>query len=98
MVASGWKGDAIDVVNMPDGKLTTIENTRVVAARGAGIDVTARVHQHTDPLPDEFIDRFTTRSGTPSTWGDAVQLRIGKQKSSFRTENPYGSYDLTRRN
>ena len=98
MVTNGWKGGAIDVVKMPDGQLTTIDNTRVIAARGAGIDVTARVHQYTDSLPDEFIDRFTTRTGTPSTWGDAVQLRVGKQKSSFRTENPYGSYNLERRN
>lgn len=98
MAKSGWKGDAIEVVNMPDGQLTTIDNTRVIAARGAGIDVTARVHQHADSLPDEFIDRFITRAGTPSTWGEAVQLRVGKQKSSFRTGNPYGSYDLERRN
>ena len=98
MKSNGWKGDAIDVVNMPDGKLTTIDNTRVIAARDAGITATARVHQYTDPLPEEFIDRFTTRNGTPSTWGEAVQLRVGKQKSSFRTGNPYGSYDLERRN
>ena len=98
MKSNGWKGDAIDVVNMPDGKLTTIDNTRVIAARDAGITATARVHQYTDPLPEEFIDRFTTRTGTPSTWGEAVQLRVGKQKSSFRTGNPYGSYDLERRN
>ena len=43
MISNGWKGDAIDVVNMPDGKLTTIDNTRVIAARGAGIAATARV-------------------------------------------------------
>ena len=98
MISNGWKGDAIDVVNMPDGKLTTIDNTRVIAARGAGIAATARVHQYTDPLPEQFIDRLTTPAGTPSTWGEAVQLRVGKQKSSFRTLNPYGSYDLERRN
>ena len=38
---NGWAGDPIDVVRMPDGGLTTIDNTRVVAARQAGIDVQA---------------------------------------------------------
>src|SRR5450759_5740009 len=32
MRADGWVGDPIDVVRMPDGGLTTIDNTRVVAA------------------------------------------------------------------
>ncbi|MGT2949714.1 hypothetical protein [Streptococcus cuniculi] len=70
---------------------------RVVAARGAGIDATARTRQHTDTLPDEFIDRFTTRNGAPVTWGETVELRVGKQISSFRTGNPYGAYNLERK-
>lgn len=44
MKANGWKGDPIDVVKMSDGKLTTIDNTRVVAAREAGIDIQAILH------------------------------------------------------
>jgi len=39
MRANGWQGDAIDVVRMPDGKLTTLDNTRVLAADQAGIQV-----------------------------------------------------------
>ncbi|MGD6842177.1 hypothetical protein ACQCVH_06600 [Bacillus infantis] len=39
MAKNGWVGDPIDVVRMSDGGLTTIDNTRVVAARAAGIDV-----------------------------------------------------------
>ena len=89
---------AVEIDSLECEKIKNIDNTRVIAARDAGITATARVHQYTDPLPEEFIDRFTTRTGTPSTWGEAVQLRVGKQKSSFRTGNPYGSYDLERRN
>ncbi len=35
MKAKGWVGDPIDVVKMPDGKFTTVDNTRVLAARKA---------------------------------------------------------------
>ena len=33
MKANGWKGDPIDVIKMSDGKLTTIDNTRVVTIK-----------------------------------------------------------------
>lgn len=39
MKANGWKGDAIDVVRMGDGGLTTLDNTRVLAASRAGVNV-----------------------------------------------------------
>lgn len=58
-----WAGDPIDVVRMSDGRLTTIDNTRVVAARQAGIDVQANIHAYDDLLPVEYIDRFTTKKG-----------------------------------
>lgn len=41
MRTNGWKGDPVDVVKMPDGKLTSMDNTRIAAAREAGIDVKA---------------------------------------------------------
>ena len=96
MKEHGWKGDPIDVVRMDDGQLTTLDNTRVVAARAAGIDVKANVHGYNDPLPDQAtIDRFTTpRGGAPKTWGQAVENRIGKQSSGFRRRNPRGSYNM----
>ena len=94
MMINGWDGDPIDVVRMPDNKLTTIDNTRVVAAREAGIDVQAVIHDYSELLPLEQIDRFTTKKGIPITWGDAIILRIGKQSSAFRSDNPYGSYNL----
>lgn len=35
---------------MPDGKLTGMDNTRIAAAREAGIDVKASVRGFDDPL------------------------------------------------
>ncbi|GKX28597.1 hypothetical protein SH1V18_10770 [Vallitalea longa] len=94
MAKNGWVGDPIDVIRMSDGGLTTIDNTRVVAARATGIDVQAVVHNTDDLLPEHLIERFTTKKGVPTTWGEAIELRIGKQKSSFRTNNPYGSFGM----
>ncbi len=94
MAKNGWVGDPIDVVKMADGGLTTIDNTRVVAARTAGIDVQAVVHNADDLLPESLIERFTTKQGVPTTWGEAIELRIGKQNSGFRINNPYGSFEM----
>ena len=92
MSANGWVGDPIDVVRMPDGGLTSVDNTRVLAARQAGIDVQAAVHGFDDLLPSEYAGRFTTpKGGTPNTWGDAVLNRIGSQNSGYRRTYPYGS-------
>ncbi len=94
MKANGWQGEPIDVVEMPDGIYTTIDNTRVVSAREAGINVEANVHGYNDPLPSEYIERFTTKKGVPKTWGEAIELRVAKQKASFRNENPYGKLEI----
>ena len=95
MKANGWKGDTIDVVRMPDGSLTTLDNTRVAAAREVKIDVQANVRSYDTPLPNQAtIDRFTTKKGVPKTWGEAVELRVGKQKADFKNNNPMGSFDL----
>lgn len=83
---------------MPDGQLTTIDNTRVIAAREAGIEVQATVRNYNDPLPSDMVDRFTTPKGIPQTWGEAIELRIGKQKAVFRNNNPSGSFELEKVN
>lgn len=41
-----------------------------------------------------MIDRFTTKKGVPETWGEALELRVQKEKASFRNNNPMGSYEL----
>ena len=72
MKRNGWQGDPIDVVQMADGRLTTIDNTRVVAARQARIDVQANIHAYDELLPIEYIARFTTKKGVPKTWGEML--------------------------
>lgn len=96
MKANGWKGDPIYVVRMSDGKLTTIDNTRVVAARESGIEVQATIHDASELLPEGLIDRFTTKKGVPTTWGEAIELIIGKQNASFRNNNPFGADTMER--
>lgn len=66
----------------------------VAAAREVGIEVQATIRNYSDPLPTDMVARFTTPKGTPKIWGEALDLRIQKQKASFRNNNPMGSYDL----
>jgi len=91
MKTNGWVGDPIDVVRMSDGGLTAIDNTRVLAASEAKINVQATIHEYNEALPSNLVERFTTKAGTPTTWGDAAELRIGKQKSGYRQKYPNGS-------
>lgn len=90
----GWIGSPIDVVKMEDSRLTTIDNTRVVAAAKVGIDVRATVHSYDEPLTGIEISRFTTNKGVPKTWGEAIALRIRKQSSTWRKNHPYGAYHM----
>lgn len=94
MKKDGWVGQPIDVVMMEDSRLTTMDNTRVVAATEAGIDVRATVHKYDEPLTASEVSRFTTSKGVPSTWGEAITLRIRKQSSSWRKGHPYGAYHM----
>jgi hypothetical protein len=56
-VKNGWKGDPIDVVRMADGELTSIGNTRVLAARYTDTPIQARVRNYDDPLPPDVRTR-----------------------------------------
>ena len=90
MKTKGWEGEPVDVVRMPDKKLTSIDNTRINAAREAGIDVKAKIHEFNDPLPMEMIKM--KRFGNAKTWGEAISQRIKDQRpKSFGNENPVGS-------
>ena len=91
MKKNGWVGEPIDIVKMPDGKFTTADNTRLLAAKYAGINVKVKMHSYEEILPKKMIDRFTTKKGVPSTWGDAINLRIGKQNQLYRELYPSGS-------
>ena len=38
------------------------------------------------------LNSVTTKQGTPKTWGEAIESRIGKQKAAYREKNPNGSW------
>ena len=84
----------INVVRMQDGSLTSLDNTRIVAADLAGVKIQARVSNFDYLLPNDadFISRFVGRKGeVPKTFGDAVENRISNQKKAFRETYPLGS-------
>ncbi|WP_275416222.1 hypothetical protein [Snodgrassella communis] len=93
MKTNGWKGDPVDVIKMPDGKFTSMDNTRIAAAREAGIDIKANVRNFDDKLSPTEVNRFSDpRKGfVPTTWGEAITGRINKQSGGFSKNNPYGS-------
>lgn len=85
----------IDVVRMPDGMLTSLYNTHILAAQRAGVNIPARVFEHTDLLPTNDLDYISRligkKSEAPITYGDAVINRISNQSKQFRTLYPNGS-------
>ncbi|WP_231130770.1 hypothetical protein [Granulibacter bethesdensis] len=77
----GWKGDPVDVVNMPDGVPTSMDNRRLLAARQAGIPIPAHVRNASDLLTPEEVQRFKVKGeAPPTTWGEAIQLRVQRQR------------------
>jgi hypothetical protein len=84
----------VDVVRMADGQLTSLDNTRILAAQRAEVNIQARVFDHSTPLPNDldYISRFVGRNGeVPTTYGDAVMNRISNQSSLFRNLYPFGA-------
>jgi RHS repeat-associated protein len=99
MKAKGWAGPPIDVVELEGGLFGAIDNTRLLAAHEAGIDVQAVVHNVDELLTRDEAKRLATpKVKNPKTWGDAYKARIGKQNSSFRKINPNGSYTTSGKN
>jgi hypothetical protein len=95
----GWLYDPIDVVRMPDGRLTSVDNTRLLAARDAGIPVRARVWDASEALPTSMQGRFDIlrQSGDRvafSTWGQAIARRTMSQSTAdwLRLGAGYGTY------
>jgi RHS repeat-associated protein len=87
MKANGWQGGPIDVVRMPDGGLTAVDNTRLAAASLARVRVKAVIRCFDEPFP-------TARSAgnlQGGTWGDAIMNRIGAQKPAWLRMYPNGA-------
>lgn len=97
MKKDGWNGDPVDIVIMPNGTATSMDNTRILAAREAGVNVQANVRDYNSPLTPAERDRFTSGKNIPSTWGEAIKLRIEKQgqfEKGWEIKFPHGSiYD-----
>ena len=98
MKKEGWQGEPIDVVEMPDGGLTSIDNTRVRAAKETNTPIKANIRKHDEPLSDAEKERFTKKEKGqfPKTWGEAIDNRIKNQGSTWSKKNPYGTHDLPR--
>lgn len=98
MRSEGWKGEPVDAVRMPDGGISSVDNTRVLAARDAGIPLEAHVHEPTELLAPGELERFDPTKGDPvETWGDVALNRIQGQRPRVWSEsNPFGSLDRPR--
>ncbi|HEX4341007.1 MAG TPA: toxin TcdB middle/N-terminal domain-containing protein [Polyangiaceae bacterium] len=87
MAAKGWVGAPIDVVRMQSG-LVSVDNTRLLAASMTDTPVRALIHDAGDAIPPIMARRFDNAT----TWGEAVQSRIGDQNAIYRTQYPEGSW------
>lgn len=105
MRKEGWKDGLgpdgkpkeLDMVKMKDGKLTSMDNTRVTAAREAGIKVQGNLRNYDDPLTPAEVERFTREDfAPPKTWGEAIEVRIKSQGGKFARENPQGAAQTPR--
>jgi hypothetical protein len=90
MKAGGWFGEPIDVVRMPDGGLTSIDNTRLAAASITQTPVQANIWQFGDAFPASRGPQFFDNA---QTWGEAVLNRIGSpsQNPTWQALYPNGS-------
>jgi RHS repeat-associated protein len=92
MADNGWVGDPITIVRMPDGGLTTVDNTRLMAASLTDTPVQANIIDASAPIDPAQAVRFVGEDGSlPGTWGEAVANRIANQTGGFGNIYPNGS-------
>jgi hypothetical protein len=84
---------AMDVVVMPDGRLTSLDNRRLTAAQLYNAEsVKVVIHDSNDMLPNaDTVKRFTWDGNKPTTWSEAAAVRIFKQGADFRESFRQGS-------
>ena len=71
---------SVDVVKMPDGELTSLDNRRLLAAREAKALVFAKVIEGDMPVPSDQSGRFSMNGRNPEVMSDAVKNRIAQQR------------------
>jgi len=96
MSEKGWDGEPIDVVRMRDGMLTSVDNTRLRVARETDTVIDANVHSGDEVLTPAEVERLYWKNMTPTTWEEAVLVRVAKQGSTWARENPLGTFELPR--
>lgn len=76
--------------------VTSLDNTRLLAARETNTTLQVVVHHPDDFLSRGEIKRFTPAGSSlrPQTWGDALDLRILRQRDPWSATNPYGTHEL----
>jgi hypothetical protein len=93
---------ALDVVVMPDGRLTSIDNRRLTAAKGYDAEqVKVRIRAGEDVLTNNEIRRLSWEGPDntiymPRTWAEAVRTRILKQGPEFNSAFRLGSSEVPR--
>lgn len=83
MTNDGWTRGPIHAIRMPDGKIISMDNKRLAAARKSGTDVHVVIHQFNEPLSDDLKIRFGIKDPDTKnfiegaiTWGEAIFNRI----------------------
>ncbi|MFT3700337.1 MAG: DUF4157 domain-containing protein [Kofleriaceae bacterium] len=76
MATGGWRGSPAEVIRMPDGSLTSLNNRRIVAAHKAVSEngglgggeggakkttIPAQIHDWEEKLPAEYANRFKSK-------------------------------------
>ena len=79
MTNDGWTRGPIHAIRMPDGKIISMDNKRLAAARKSGTDVHVVIHQFNEPLSDDLKIRFGIKDPDTKnfiegaiTWGEAI--------------------------
>jgi hypothetical protein len=55
MKTQGWKGDPINVVELPDGTKISLDNRRLLAAQNAGLqEIPVTYHAANEPFPPQW--------------------------------------------
>lgn len=64
MRSGGWKGDPIEIVEMPDGTKVSLDNRRLLAAQNAGLkEIPVLYHSPAEPIPATVAaERFTLKN------------------------------------
>lgn len=89
---------AVDVVEMPDGQLTSLDNRRLLAARETKAQIFARVVEGDMPVPGDQSGRFTMNGRNPEVMSEAVQNRVAQQRpASTARANPNGFHDCPKK-